>query len=201
MAARRCVAIWSEAHKRRLWRRIWVALADAQQRAGLVRAGQVDDLRAHVENVDIDRSHALEETLRHDLMAEVHCFAEQCSVGGGIIHLGATSMDIEDNADVLRMREALTLLGESLRSLLVTLAQRAAAEADHVCIAWTHLQPAEPTTVGYRLAGYAQDLLADYEALCELARRAARQGLQGRGRHRGFLAAIAGRHSIHALAA
>ena len=109
--------IWSEAHKRRLWRRIWVALADAQQRAGLVRAEQVDDLRAHMEDVDIDRSHALEETLRHDLMAEVHCFAEQCSVGGGIIHLGATSMDIEDNADVLRMREALTLLGESLRAL------------------------------------------------------------------------------------
>ena len=168
--------IWSEAHKRRLWRRIWVALADAQQRAGLVRAEQVDDLRAHMEDVDIDRSHALEETLRHDLMAEVHCFAEQCSVGGGIIHLGATSMDIEDNADVLRMREALTLLGESLRALLVTLAQRAAAEADHVCIAWTHLQPAEPTTVGYRLAGYAQDLLADYEDLCKL-----RTGLRGKG--------------------
>lgn len=168
--------LWSEAHKRRLWRSIWVALAAAQQRAGLVRAEQVNDLRAHVNDVDIERAHELEDTLRHDLMAEVHCFAEQCAVGGGIIHLGATSMDIEDNADVLRMREALALLGGNLRELLVTLAQRAEAEANHACIAWTHLQPAEPTTVGYRLAGYAQDLLADYEALCEL-----RAGLRGKG--------------------
>lgn len=168
--------IWSEGHKRRLWRRIWVALAQAQQRVGLVRAEQVAELRAHMDAVDIERALALEETLRHDLMAELRCFAEQCPGGGGILHLGATSMDIEDNADVLRMRETLDLLGERLRALLVTLAQRAAAEADHVCMGWTHLQPAEPTTVGYRLAGYAQDLLADYEALREL-----RAGLRGKG--------------------
>ncbi len=168
--------LWSEAGKRRLWRRIWVALAEAQQRAGLVRADQVDDLRAHAGAVDIERAHALEATLRHDLMAELRCFAEQCPVGGGILHLGATSMDIEDNADALRLRAALDLLGERLRRLLLDLARRAEAEAEHVCMGWTHLQPAEPTTVGYRLAGYAQDLLADYEALRRL-----RQDLRGKG--------------------
>ena len=168
--------LWSEAHKRRLWRRIWVALAEAQLQAGLVRPEQVEDLRAHAEDVDIARAHELEETLRHDLMAELRCYAEQCAVGGGILHLGATSMDIEDNADALRQREALTLLDNLLRDLLIGLARRAMDEADHVCIGWTHLQPAEPTTVGYRLAGYAQDLLADFRALREL-----RAGLRGKG--------------------
>ncbi len=168
--------LWSEAHKRRLWRRIWVALAEAQFRAGLVQEAQVEDLRAHANDVDIDRSHELEAELHHDLMAELRCFAEQCPTGGGILHLGATSMDIEDNADVLRMRASLGLLGDVLRDLLLILAQRIEKEADHVCIGWTHLQPAEPTTIGYRLAGYAQDLLADYEALCAL-----QDGLRGKG--------------------
>lgn len=168
--------LWSEARKRRLWRRIWVALAEAQCRAGLVQSQQVEDLRAHVEAVDVERAHALEATLHHDLMAELRCYAEQCPVGGGILHLGATSTDIEDNADVLRQRDSLKLLGDLLRDLLIGLAQRATDEAGHVCIGWTHLQPAEPTTVGYRLAGYAQDLLADYQALCEL-----RDNLRGKG--------------------
>ncbi|MCY4525597.1 MAG: lyase family protein, partial [Anaerolineaceae bacterium] len=168
--------LWSEAHKRRLWRRIWVALAEAQLRADLVQEAQVEDLRAHANDVDIDRSHELEAELHHDLMAELRCFAEQCPSGGGILHLGATSMDIEDNADILRMRDSLGLLGDALRDLLLILAQRIEQEADHVCIGWTHLQPAEPTTVGYRLAGYAQDLLADYEALCAL-----QDGLRGKG--------------------
>ena len=103
-------AIWSEQHKRRTWRRIWVALAEAQTAAGLVRAEQVDDLRAHADQVDVARAHAIEAEIHHDLMAEVRTFAEQCPVGGGIIHLGATSMDVEDNADALRLRESLNLI-------------------------------------------------------------------------------------------
>ena len=141
-----------------------------------MQQAQVDDLRAHAQQVDVERSHELEATLRHDLMAELRCFAEQCPVGGGILHLGATSMDIEDNADALRMRGSLDLLEGELRAMLRSLARRALEEADQVCIGWTHLQPAEPTTVGYRLAGYAQDLLADVEALREL-----REGLRGKG--------------------
>jgi adenylosuccinate lyase len=169
-------AIWSEVNKRRIWRQIWVALAEAQQAAGLVSAAQVADLRAHADAIDIDRAHQIEADLRHDLMAEVHTFAEQCPIGGGIIHLGATSMDVEDNADALRIRQSLDLLLERLRALLLALADQIDAQADHVCMAFTHLQPAEPTTVGYRLATYAQDLLTDY---ADLSRT--RQELRGKG--------------------
>ncbi|MCA9911395.1 MAG: adenylosuccinate lyase, partial [Anaerolineae bacterium] len=168
--------IWSEVHKRQLWRRIWVALAAAQAEAGLVTSAQVDDLRAHVGTIDIARADAIEAEIKHDLMAEIKTYAEQCPTGGGIIHLGATSTDIEDNADALRLRESLELIVERLQELLLTLADHIETHADHICMGWTHLQPAEPTTVGYRLAVYAQDLLADYEALV-----AARNGIRGKG--------------------
>jgi len=154
--------IWSEAHKRGLWRRIWVALAEAQQNAALVTAEQVEDLRAHQTEIDMERAHQIEAEIKHDLMAEVRTYAEQCKIGGGIIHLGATSMDIEDNAEAMRINEALDVVHEQLKAVLVTLADLIEREAEHVCMAFTHLQPAEPTTVGYRLAGYAQDLLHDY---------------------------------------
>ncbi|MCA9542473.1 MAG: adenylosuccinate lyase, partial [Myxococcales bacterium] len=144
--------IFSLAHQRRLWRRIWVALADAQRDAGLVTQAQVDDLRAHVDDIDIERAQAIEKDIRHDLMAEVKTFAEQCPVGGGIIHLGATSMDVQDNADALRLRAGLRLVNERLATLLAALAERIDATADDCTMAFTHLQPAEPTTTGYRLA-------------------------------------------------
>ena len=168
--------LWSEVHKRRLWRRIWVALAAAQAEAGFVSQAQLDDLRAHRDQIDIERAHAIEREIRHDLMAEIKTYAEQCAVGGGIIHLGATSMDIEDNADALRIRESLDLLLGRLRVLLLAFCERIEAEADHVCMAWTHLQPAEPTTVGYRLALYAQDLAAVYAVL-----RSVRDDVRGKG--------------------
>jgi len=95
-------SIWSENYKRTLWRRIWVALAEAQARFGLVTPEQVADLKAHADQIDIERALQIEAEIKHDLMAEVKTYAEQCPIGGGIIHLGATSMDVEDNADALR---------------------------------------------------------------------------------------------------
>ncbi len=168
--------VWSEEHKRRLLRRVWVALATAQHEAGLVTAGQLADLQAHQDEVDIARAAEIEAEIRHDLMAEIRVYAEQCPVGGGIIHLGATSMDILDNVDALRVREGLDLLLIALRSLLGELAELIARYADLPCMGFTHLQPAEPTTVGYRLAQYGQDLLADYEEL-----RRVRDGVRGKG--------------------
>ncbi len=168
--------IWSLAYQRRLWRRIWVALAEAQSAAGLVRPEQVEDLRSHQDEINIERALELEEALRHDLMAEVHTYAEQCSIGGGIIHLGATSMDIEDNADALRLRDAVTLIVDRLAVLLRAFAEKIDAEAEHVCMAYTHIQPAEPTTLGYRLAFIGQDLLEDYKALVRV-----RDGIRGKG--------------------
>ncbi len=167
---------WSESHKRLLLRRFWVALAQAQHEAGLVTAAQVEDLRANQARVDIARAEAIEREIRHDLMAEIRTFAEQCPVGGPIIHLGATSMDALDNVDAIRIGEALGIILAQLNALLATLAAQIDAEANTAAIAFTHIQPAEPTTVGYRLAQYGQDLLADYQ---ELARVHA--GLRGKG--------------------
>jgi len=172
-------AIWSEHHKRRTWRQIWLALARAQYDAGLVTEAQVRDLETQVDAVDVVRAHEIEAEIHHDLMAEIRVFAEQCPVGGGIIHLGATSNDIEDNADALRIRESLDLILRSLARLLHVLIDRIEAHAEDVVMAFTHIQPAEPTTIGYRLALYAQDLAADYAGLQALRDNVRGKGLKG----------------------
>ncbi len=172
-------AIWSERHKRLLWRRVWLALAEAQQELGIVSAEQVADLRAHAEDVteaSIARALEIEREIHHDLMAEVRAFAEQCPVGGGVIHLGATSMDIEDNADALRLREALDEVIGGLSRLIAAFTDKVEQYADAPSMAFTHLQPAEPTTIGYRLAQYLQDLLTDLEHLRQI-----RAGVRGKG--------------------
>jgi adenylosuccinate lyase len=102
--------IWSETNRRVMMRKVWLALASAQHKAGLVSAAQLADLQEHVDDVDIGRAFVIEKEIHHDVMAEIRTFAEQCPKGGGIIHWGATSADITDNADVLRKREAARLL-------------------------------------------------------------------------------------------
>jgi adenylosuccinate lyase len=168
--------LWSEENKRILWRRLWVALAEAEMAYGLVTPEQLEDLRIHAENLDIPRALEIETQIHHDLMAELRVFAEQALVGGGILHLGATSMDIEDNADVLRIRGSLDHILQSLAKLLAAFADRIEAYASLPLIAYTHIQPAEPSTLGYRLAFSAQDLLADFHELFRL-----RNGLRGKG--------------------
>jgi len=169
-------AIWSEIHKRRLWRQIWCALARAQQPFGLVSRSQLAELEAHAGQVDLERALEIEAEIHHDLMAELKVFAEQCPGAGGILHLGATSMDIEDNADALRLCQAMDLVLQRLDDLLLVLADQIELGADLPVIAFTHLQPAEPTTLGYRLATYAQDLLEDRKALS-----GGRAALRGKG--------------------
>jgi adenylosuccinate lyase len=169
-------ALFSERERRRLWRAVWVALARSQARSGLVSQAELDDIRAHADEIDIEAALAIEREIGHDLMAEIRVFARQATVGGGKIHLGATSMDVEDTVETYRMRRALALLGESLHALLGAFAARVEQYADHVCMAFTHLQPAEPTTVGHRLAVYAQDLLVDDAQL-----RAAYDALTAKG--------------------
>lgn len=167
---------WSEQRKRLLWRQIWVALAEVQAEYGLVHPEQAADLRAHAEEVDLPRALEIEAEIHHDLMAEVRVFAEQAQRGGGIIHLGATSMDVEDNADALRLRESLDLTLESLRELLRALHPHLVQQADTPLIAFTHIQPAEPSTLGCRMAQYAQDLLEDYQTL-----QSVRENIRGKG--------------------
>jgi adenylosuccinate lyase len=168
--------LWSETHKRLLWRQLWVALAEVQCQYGLVQPEQSAELRDHMTEINLPRALEIEAEIQHDLMAEVRVFAAQCPIGGGIIHLGATSMDIEDNADALRLRAALELLLQSLSSLVQTLGLLVEKWADTPLMAFTHLQPAEPSTLGYRLALYGQDLLQDYKVIREQA-----SGIKGKG--------------------
>ena len=171
--------IWSEEHRRRLWRRVWVALARAQMRAGLVTPEEVADLEAHVDDVDLDAAHAIEREIGHDVMAEIRVYTSQCPVGGRILHMGATSTDITDNADVLRLREALDLILARVRDLILAFADQVDRWADEPCMGYTHLQPAEPITVGYRLAVTLQDLLEDYRSLSDIRARLRGKGFRG----------------------
>ncbi len=171
--------IWSEVTNRRLYRRIWVALARVQSRYGLVSPEQVADLEAHAEAVDFVRSQAIDAEIHHDVMAEIRAFAEQCPVGGGIIHLGATSMDVRDNATALQVRDALDLVQRALDELLLTFAAQIERYANMACIGFTHIQPAEPTTLGYRLAAYAQDLLMDHNDLMRVRAEWRGKGFKG----------------------
>ena len=164
--------LWGEENKRLLWRRIWVAMARAQTEWKLVTPAQVQDLKDHMGAVDVAQALVIEEKIHHDLMAEIKVYAAQCPLGGGVIHLGATSMDIKDNAEVLQTAQSLDLIIEKLKSLLNILAEKVETYAGLPVMAFTHLQPAEPTTLGYRLANFAQDLLSDFKCLqqarCEL---------------------------------
>lgn len=169
-------AIWGEMNKRLIWRRLWVTMAEAQKEWNLVTAEQIGDLKNHIGDVDVARALEIEKTIHHDLMAEIKVFAGQCPVGGSVLHLGATSMDIKDNAEVLQVKQSLDILISKLAALLKILVDKVDAYADLPVMAFTHLQPAEPTTLGYRLANYAQDLLSDFESLNRV-----RDNLKGKG--------------------
>lgn len=172
--------LWGERNKRIAWRKVWHALARAQHEVGLVTAEQLADIAAHVDDIDVEAALAIEAEIKHDLVAELRVFAAQCDAhghgAGGVLHLGATSMDIEDNADARRIYKSLELVIERVATVLAGLAERIDATADIATMGFTHLQPAEPTTLGYRFAQLAQDLIEDYGALT-----AARDGLRGKG--------------------
>lgn len=172
-------ALFSEHTRRRLWREAWVALAEAQGAHGLVSEAEVADLRAHAGAVDIDAALAIEAEIHHDLMAEIRAFASQATIGGGKLHLGATSMDIEDTVEMYRLRAALAAIGAALHGLLALLARTIRERANLTCMAYTHLQAAEPTTFGYRLAGYAQDLLTDEANLRFVFEQLRAKGVRG----------------------
>ena len=171
--------IWSEHHTRLLWRHLWTILAEVQKDYQLVSEEQLKELQEHKDDVDLTRSKEIELEIQHDLMSELHHFAEQCPLAGGIIHLGATSMDIKDNATVLQIVAALKLVISRLGELLLSLSALINKWSELPMMGFTHLQPAEPTTLGYRLAQYAQDLLAYYQELSSQTRQIKTKGFTG----------------------
>lgn len=171
--------IYSEVHKRELLRKVWIALAKAEAKAGLVTKEQISELEEHSKDIDIARATEIENEIKHDLMAEIKTYAEQCPKAGAIIHLGATSMDILDNMDAVRLKEALLLITERTKALLAAFKDKMEKYKDYACMAFTHLQPAEITTIGYRFAQTAQDLLDDLEELESARARIRGKGMKG----------------------
>lgn len=152
-------AIWSPRRKFTTWRRLWLALAEAQHELGLpVTREQVQDLAAHLDDLDLNRTSELEAQLRHDVMAHVHALGEQATVAKPIIHLGATSQFVNCNTELLLIRESLQLIASKLATTIDKLAAFAAAHRALPTLGFTHFQPAQPTTVGKRATLWAQDL-------------------------------------------
>ena len=161
-ASRRMQRIFSEQHKFSTWRKLWVALAEAEQQLGLdITDEQLNELRAHVEDINFEVAEARERVVRHDVMSHVHAYGQQCPAAKGIIHLGATSCYVGDNTDLILMREALDLLRGKLVTVVGNLAEFAEKYADLPTLAFTHFQPAQPTTVGKRATLWMQDVLSD----------------------------------------
>ena len=171
--------IFSEEHKRKLLRRVWIALARAESKAGLVTDEQVKELEAHKDDINIERATEIENTIHHDLMAEIKTYAEQCPKAGGIIHLGATSMDALDNADAVRFKEAMNLTIHRLDDLISVLADKAEEYKNVPTMAFTHIQPAEITTIGYRLSQTLQDLVDDRKNAKEVLSSIKGKGMKG----------------------
>jgi len=171
--------IWSEINKRKLWRKIWIALAIAQNKMGLVSKKELNDIIKNQENIDIEKAQEIEKEIYHDVMSEIKVFASQCKIGGGKIHYGATSTDITDNADVLQINQALLLIKNELKELISNFADQIEKNQNVICMGYTHLQPAEPTTFGYRFSLYAQDLLWDLEFIEKIQSFIKGKGIKG----------------------
>ena len=171
--------LFSEVHKRKLLRRVWIALARAQEKAGIVTREQVEELEAHKDDIDIEKATEIESVIHHDLMAEIKTYASQCPKAGGIIHLGATSMDALDNADAVRFLEALELTEKRLDDLVDAISEKAEEYKTVPTMAFTHIQPAEITTIGYRLSQTLQDLLDDRDQLVFVKNNIRGKGMKG----------------------
>ena len=172
-------SLFSEINKRKTWRKVWVALAKVQNKLGLITKSELAAIIKNQKNVDIKKAHEIEKEIKHDLMSELKTFAAQSGKAGGKIHLGATSQDIEDNADVMNFLRAIDLIETKLKQLLLAFAQKIENNKDLVCMGYTHLQPAEPTTLGYRYAAYAQDLLLDLRFLAYVKTQIKGKGVKG----------------------
>ena len=157
--------IFSADKKFSTWRRLWVALARAEMNLGIDKITQemVDELESHITDINYEVAEEREKLVRHDVMSHVYAYGKQCPKAAGIIHLGATSCYVGDNTDVIIMRDALQLVKKKLVNVINNLAKFADEHKSQPCLAYTHLQPAQLTTVGKRASLWINELLMDYE--------------------------------------
>ena len=158
--------IFSPDMKFRTWRRLWIALAETEKELGLpITQEQIDELKAHKDDINYDVAKERERQVRHDVMSHVYAYGVQCPKAKGIIHLGATSCYVGDNTDIIVMTEALKLVKKKLVNVIVELAKFAEKYKDLPTLAFTHFQPAQPTTVGKRATLWMQEFMLDLEDL------------------------------------
>ncbi len=196
-ASKDLVHLWSPQSIHSTWRRLWVALAQAEHELGLdISAEQVAELRSAVDTIDFAKAAQYERELRHDVMAHVHAYGDQCPSARGIIHLGATSCYVTDNTDLILFKESLKILRDRLVGVIDRLANFAAQYRDLACLGYTHLQPAQPTTVGKRAALWCYDLVLDLEELEHRLDRLRFRGVKGTtGTQASFLQLFDGDHA------
>ena len=171
-ASREMQYIFSQDMKFRTWRKLWIALAETEMELGLCQDGrpvitqeQIDEMKAHAEDINYDVARAREKEVRHDVMSHVYAYGKQCPKAAGIIHLGATSCYVGDNTDIIVMTEALKLVKKKLVNVIAELADFARKYRDLPTLAFTHFQPAQPTTVGKRATLWTQEFCMDLEDL------------------------------------
>lgn len=163
-ASKEMSQLWGAQRKFSTWRKLWVALAEAEQELGLpITDAQIAELKAYVDDIDFEAARAHEKRLRHDVMAHVHTYGDVCPSAKAIIHLGATSCYVTDNTDLILLRDAMELVRGRLVGVIDSLARFAQQYRDLPCLGFTHLQPAQPTTVGKRACLWAYDLVLDLE--------------------------------------
>jgi adenylosuccinate lyase len=192
------VANFAEHRRITLWRRLWIALAEAERELGLpIRPEQIAAMRAKIDEVDFARVAELEARVRHDVMAHVHHFGELVGSGAEkVIHLGATSCYVTDNAELVMIRDGLELVMDRIVAALEALRAFAAAHRELATLAYTHFQPAQLTTVGKRACLWAQDFALDLESVAALRQRLPFRGVKGTtGTQASFLALFDGNHA------
>ena len=165
-ASREMQYIFSPEKKFRTWRKLWIALAETEKELGLpITQEQIDELKAHKDDINFDVAKEREKLVRHDVMSHVYAYGLQCPNAKGIIHLGATSCYVGDNTDIILMTEALKLVRKKLVNVMAELASFAEKYKDQPTLAFTHFQPAQPTTVGKRATLWLMELKLDLDDL------------------------------------
>ncbi|MGE5141976.1 MAG: lyase family protein, partial [Acidobacteriota bacterium] len=189
-------ALWSERRRIGLWRRLWLALMESERELGLeMPADAVNQVRAHLDDVDLARVAELEKRLRHDVMAHIHALGEQAPAARAFLHLGATSAYVTDNADLVLMREGIVLLLGRVAAVLVALGHVARRYRALPCLAYTHFQPAQLTTVGKRATLWMQEFVLDAEELLHRVEALQFRGVKGTtGTQASFLDLFDGDH-------
>lgn len=171
---------FSDEKKYRLWRKLWVVLAEAEHELGLnITKEQIEELKKYQDNVNYDRAKAIEKEIRHEVMAHIKAYGEQAKSASGIIHLGATSCYVLDNAEIIVIDDALEIVRVKLLNVINNLKSFALKYSDLPTLGYTHLQPAQLTTVGKRACLWLQDLLCDYDDLTRLKQNVKLRGLKG----------------------